>query len=90
MQALELALIAGGVLVASAFVAVQYRRLTVSDRRWPKLLLGVVPGLVGAVLILAPRVDLIPDENESAAWIAALVLITAAAAAGTAYRLARH
>jgi hypothetical protein len=53
-------------------------------------MLGIVPGLVGAVIILAPRVDLIPDQNENDAWIVAAILITAVAALGTVYRLARR
>lgn len=89
MQALQLVLIAAGILVASAVLATQSRRPT-DDRRLPRLMLGIVPGIIGAIIILVPRVDLLPDETENDAWIAAAILITAVAAAGTVYRLARR
>ena len=90
MQAFELVLIAAAILVVSAVLAADYRHRSGTDRHLPKLMLGIVPGLVGAVLILAPRVDLIPDQNENDAWIVAAILITAVAAVGTVYRLARR
>ncbi|HEY3522759.1 MAG TPA: hypothetical protein VGK63_03560 [Candidatus Limnocylindrales bacterium] len=42
---------------------------------------GVVPGAFGAVLVLAPRVDLIPDALEPALWVMALSVLVVVALA---------
>lgn len=90
VQALQLVLIASVILLAVAVLAVQHRRITVADRPWPRLLLGVVPGVIGAVVILVSRTDLVPDEFENDLWLVVAVVITAGAALGTVYRLARR
>ena len=85
----QLLLIASGVLLGLALVAAHHHHLTISDRRWPRLLLGLVPGVIGAILILVPNVDLVPDEIETDLWIAAVVVVSTVAVFGTVYRLAR-
>jgi hypothetical protein len=90
VQAIELLLIASGILLGVALVAVRFRHVTLTDHTLPRILLGVVPGVIGALLILVSRMDIVPDDAESDLWGVALVAISAIAIVGTTYRVARR
>jgi hypothetical protein len=90
VQALELILIAAGILVAVAHIVTQYVDRGAADHPVSRLLLGVVPAVIGVVLVLIERLDLVPDNLERPLWVVAVVLISSALVLGTSYRLARH
>lgn len=52
------------------------------------LLIGACIGGAGAVVYLTTRVDVIPDEIETAALPAALILVSLGLVVGTLYRIA--
>ena len=69
MQKVELALIVVSIL---ALVIVWALRARAHLARRPAAigaLLGIVPGILGAVIVLVPRTDLIPDSDEPFLWI---------------------
>ena len=69
MQEIELALIVAGAL-AILVVAVLRARSTLA--RHPLAvgaLLGIVPGVLGAIVVLVPRTDLVPDSAEPFLWL---------------------
>lgn len=76
MQQLAVWAIVGGalsLLAASAF----HNRATLARR--PLALgaaLGIVPGVLGAIVVLIPRTDLIPDQAEPALWIGLTLLVS--------------
>lgn len=76
MQQLEVWAIVGGalsLLAASAF----HNRATLARR--PLALgavLGIVPGVLGAMVVLIPRTDLIPDTAEPALWIVLTLVVS--------------
>ena len=49
----------------------------IAERRWSRALLGIVPGAIGALIILVTRLDFLPDEVEGGAWIVVAVVVTA-------------
>ena len=74
VQEVELALITAGALAILVAVAVRFR---VHLRSRPILLgslLGIVPGILGAVIVLVPRTDLVPDSAEPWIWLTIAVL----------------
>lgn len=89
MQALELILIAGSVIALVAYFAVRQRHVTDDDSRWPRILLGIVPGVIGVALVIVPQADIVPDDAEGAIWMALAIALSAVAIIGTVYRLAR-
>ncbi|MEX1171244.1 MAG: hypothetical protein WEG56_01410 [Chloroflexota bacterium] len=90
MQAVQLLLISVGLLLAVAIVAARLDALELVEHRGPKVLLGIVPGVIGAVLILVERLDVIPDEAEGDLWAMAMIAISTVAILGTSVRLARR
>ncbi len=90
MQAAELLLISSVALIAVAWFTSRHRQVVTSDRVWGRALIGIVPGLIGALIILVTSMDLLPDDIEDGAWIAVLIVISAVAIAGTTYRLSRR
>ena len=89
MQALELIVIAGSVIGLLAIFAARHRHFANPVTRWPRILLGIIPGIVGVVLVIVPQADVIPDEWEGAIWIAVAVVLSVTAVVGTIWRLAR-
>ncbi|MDH4143151.1 MAG: hypothetical protein OEV61_11110 [Chloroflexota bacterium] len=89
MQALALIVIAGSVIGILAILAARQRHLADPMARWPRILLGVIPGIVGVVLVVVPQMDVVPDEWEGAIWIAVAIALSVAAVVGTIWRLAR-
>ncbi len=90
MQAAELLLISSVALVGVAWFTSRHRQVVTSDRVWGRALIGIVPGLIGALIILVTSMDLLPDDIEDGAWIVVLIVISALAIAGTTYRLSRR
>jgi hypothetical protein len=90
VQALELILIATGILVAVAHIVTQYLNRSAAEHPIGRLLLGVIPAIIGVILVLIERLDLIPDDLERPMWVVAVVLISGALVLGTSYRLARR
>lgn len=90
MQAAELLLISSVALLAVAWFTSRHREVVTSDRVWVRALIGIVPGAIGALIILVTSMDLLPDDVEDGAWVFVLVVISALAIAGTTYRLARR
>jgi drug/metabolite transporter (DMT)-like permease len=76
----EAALIALSLLVIAALAAVIRGRRRAGR---PSLLLvvlaGLFPGVLGAVVILAPETDLVPDQYETAAWAGVVAVVAAGA-----------
>jgi hypothetical protein len=76
MQQLEVWAIVGGalgLLAAGAF----HNRAKLARR--PLALgaaLGIVPGILGAIVVLIPRTDLIPDQVEPALWIGLTLFVS--------------
>lgn len=69
MQEVELWLIVASIL---AFVVVGALRGRAHLHRRPLTigaLLGIAPGILGAVIVLVPRTDLIPDQIEPFLWV---------------------
>lgn len=89
MQAIELLIIAGSAIAVVALLAVRHRNGANDISRWPRILMGIVPGLIGVALVVIPQADMIPDEAEGAAWMAVAIVVSAFAILGTFYRLAR-
>ncbi len=90
MQAAELLLISAFALLAVAWFTSRHREVVTSDRVWVRAMIGIVPGVVGALIILVTSMDLLPDDLEDGAWVFVLVVISVIAIAGTTYRLARR
>jgi hypothetical protein len=90
VQAAQLLLIAAFAIIAVAWFASRHRHVVTSDRVWVRALIGIVPGIIGALIILVTSMDLLPDDLEDGAWLVVLVAISAVAIVGTTYRLARR
>ena len=69
VQEVELALLVISAFVIVAAIAVRYRTRLVHRPLLLGALLGIVPGIVGSVVVLVPRTDLIPDAAEPYLWL---------------------
>jgi hypothetical protein len=76
VQQIELWLIVGAALLVVAAVAHRYRATLVRRPLASAAALGIVPGLLGAVVVLVPRTDLIPDQVEPALWVGLIVVVS--------------
>jgi hypothetical protein len=90
VQALELILLGSGVIVALAYVATPFLRRSDVSRPAVRLLLGIVPGVIGVFIVLTDRLDILPDDLEGPLWAVTIITISAAAIVGTSYRLVRR
>ena len=77
VQQIELWLIVGGALLIVAAIAHHYRATLARHPLASAAALGVVPGLLGATVVLVPRTDLIPDQVEPALWVGLIVVVSA-------------
>jgi hypothetical protein len=80
-------------VIAASSVLLVWLVLRVSpgtDRRCARALIGLVPGALGAFLVLTTNVDLIPDELESRALPLVIVAISAVVALITIRGLVRR
>jgi hypothetical protein len=89
VQALELILIAAAAIGLTAVAVARRHEAGSGGSGWSRLLVGVVPGLVGVLLVTVPMADLIPDDDEGAIWLIAAVVLSAIIVIGTAVRLVR-
>jgi hypothetical protein len=89
VQSLELILLSTGILVAVAHVVSQLLDRGGAGHPIGRLLLGLIPALIGVLLVVVNQLDVIPDGLERPLWIGAVVLISGALVLGTGYRLAR-
>lgn len=69
MQEIELWLLATGVLAVAVAWAIRSRASLARRPLAVGAMLGVVPGILGAVLVLVPRTDLVPDAAEPYLWL---------------------
>jgi hypothetical protein len=78
------------VAVVAVLTAVVVRLTPGAPRRRTRVLVGLVPGMLGAFVVLTQRSDLVPDEIER--WVLPLViLVISGLMAGLTIRgLARH
>ena len=90
MQGIELALIVASAIALLTVAAVRYR-LRLSQRpRVLGALLGIVPGVLGAIIVLVPRTDLIPDSAEPYLWLLLGLLASGIAIVALTRGLAEH
>jgi hypothetical protein len=89
MERIELVLLVGSAAVVTVVLTI--RRIRRDHLGLPgQVLIGLVTGAVAGAVVLALQIDLIPDELEAAVLPFVVVALTAAAAWGTWYRLARE
>lgn len=75
-----------GILAVAGAVAIQSRRGRVVPLQ---VVLGLGVGLLGAILVLVSRTDLIPDDPGDALERALVVAVTLVAIVGSWYRIGR-
>jgi hypothetical protein len=68
VQQIELALIVGSALALLVAVAVRVRGHLGRRPILIGALLGILPGVLGAIIVLVPRTDLVPDSAEPYLW----------------------
>jgi len=90
VQGVELILLSLGVLLVVAYFGARSVRRGNGDHPVGRLLLAIIPALIGVALVLIERLDVVPDDLEGPLWTVAIVLVSAAIILGTSYRLARH
>jgi hypothetical protein len=79
MEPVETAAMAGVVLLVVPLVALRWFGTDELRRPGPQLLIGVVPGVVGAAIALLPRLDLVRDSLD-AVVVSLLVVVVLALA----------
>jgi uncharacterized membrane protein HdeD (DUF308 family) len=89
VQTVELLVIAASALGLAALFAVRQRHVRDSDTHWPRMLLGIVPGLIGVLLVMVPLSDFIPDEAEGSIWLVVAVAVSAVVVVVTVHRVVR-
>jgi hypothetical protein len=90
MQELELGLIVAAILAIVA-VSIMRTRAHLAERPLTVgALIGVVPGILGAIIVLVPRTDLIPDSAEPYLWILIGLIATGIALIALSVGLARR
>jgi hypothetical protein len=90
VQEIELALIGAGAL---AILVVAMLRHRATFARHPLALgavVGAVPGIIGAVVVLVPRTDLVPDAAEPFLWLAIGLVASGIAIVALTVGVARH
>lgn len=70
MQEIELGLIVAGALAIVVVAALRARARLARHPLAIGAMLGIVPGILGAVVVLVPRTDLVPDAAEPVLWLA--------------------
>jgi hypothetical protein len=85
---LEFAILA--VAVIGTLIAIVVRLTPGAARRRTRALVGLIPGALGALLVLTLNVDLIPDELETRALPLIVLAISGAIAIITIRRFVSH
>jgi len=90
MQEVELGLIVASILAIVAVWVIRARS-HVSERPLAiGALIGVVPGILGAIVVLVPRTDLIPDGIEPLLWVLIALIATGIALLALSVGVARR
>jgi hypothetical protein len=76
VQKLELWLLVGGVLMTLAAGAYHYRALFARRPLALGAALGIVPGILGAIVILVPRTVLVPVQVEAGLWAGLAIIVS--------------
>jgi hypothetical protein len=76
VQQIEVWLIVAGTLVLLAASAFHYRATLARRPLALGAALGIIPGILGALIVLVPRTDLIPDQVEPGLWIGLTLLVS--------------
>lgn len=79
MEPVETAAMAGVVLLVVPLVALRWFATDELRRPARQLLIGVVPGVVGAAIALLPRLDLVRDSLDAVVLSLLVVLVVALA-----------
>jgi hypothetical protein len=75
VEHVETAAMAGVVLLVVPIVALRWSHTDDLRRPGRQLLIGVVPGVVGAAIALLPRLDLVRDSLDAAiVWLLVVVV----------------
>ncbi len=90
MQVFQIVLLASGVTLGAAWLAARVTGEARSGARWPEVMLGVVAGLIGAVIVAVLMIDTIPDDIEGMLRTFVIVGVSAVAIIGSLYRLSRR
>jgi hypothetical protein len=69
MQEVELGLIVASILALVIIWILRSRPNLTGRPVATGALIGIVPGILGAIIVLVPRTDLIPDSAEPFLWI---------------------
>jgi hypothetical protein len=84
----ELAILA--IAVIAALIAIVARLNPGAPRRRSRALVGLIPGILGAFLVLTLNLDLVPDDLESGAIPLIVLAISGAIALITLRRFVSH
>jgi hypothetical protein len=79
VQEIELGLIVASVIAIVVSVVVRFRYELVRRPVLIGALIGIVPGVLGAVVVLVPRTDLVPDTAEPWIWLGIAVIASVVA-----------
>jgi hypothetical protein len=90
VQEIELWLLAAAVLAVIVVWAMRSRATVARHPVAFASMLGVVPGILGAVLVLVPRTDLVPDAAEPYLWIAIVLAASGAVIVALTIAVVRH
>lgn len=90
VQQVELALIVAATFAVLVIVVVRARAHLTTRPLAVGAMLGIVPGIVGAVIVLVPRTDLIPDQVEPDLWILIGLIASGAALLALSIGVARR
>lgn len=90
MQEIELALIVASGLALLAFAAVRLHARYPDRPLVLGALLGIIPGILGAIVVLVPRTDLIPDVAEPYLWFGVAILASGLALVALSRGVARR
>jgi hypothetical protein len=90
VQEIELALIVASALALLALAAVRYRTRLSQRPLLLGALLGILPGILGAIVVLVPRTDLVPDALEPYFWVALGLVASGIALVAVSLGVVRH
>lgn len=90
MQALEILAVVTAVVAVIVFLVVRVGDREAPRSRLAQVAIGIVPGVLGALLILTRTTDLVPDDYESVIRPAVVIFVSVVAIGGVWYQLARR
>lgn len=78
------------IVVSTVLILVVLHLAPGAARRRTRVLVGLVPGVLGAFVVLAERVDLVPDDIETRALPLVVLAVSGVIAVITILNLARR